>query len=283
MASDNYVSISGVTDFKQLKEISECVNKDGVQGPVVIGYQISHRSINRGTQNNRQPKFGHLGTLVSATEDSGLKPAFHYFTRDNGKIVEDLRKFARKVRPLFSKGPLVQFNTLPPSLETLESVKEMGFDIIFKVAVSNKGSSEGGYSVWKGKGVEDVNEGDVKALVDQVEKRSLLIDYVMFDPSHGTNLGLDLREGSLAVEFGKEVRRRECMNNIGLVYAGGMHPGNIEGLVRTLYGQFPEGASVDTESGVRDIGKVDGKIISDNFNTDSAVKFLGNYNSGLPK
>jgi phosphoribosylanthranilate isomerase len=83
----------------------------------------------------------------------------------------------------------------------------------------------------------------------------------MFDPRHVTNLELYLNKNSLAIRFGGRVSKLKELDNLGLVYAGGINPDNVVGLTRTLNQFFPRRFSVDIESIVRtekdlDIGKV---------------------------
>ena len=53
-------------------------------------------------------------------------------------IEKDLEKIAdTAIRP---DDCLVQFNTLPPEVETLKAAKQMGFGIILKVAVTRSGA-----------------------------------------------------------------------------------------------------------------------------------------------
>ncbi len=243
----NFVSISAVSDKEQLSGIARIYQQEGFNFPLVIGYQVSNRSINQGTQNTRQPKFLELNDLDKATRDHfGFITAVHYYTKDNTTILADLEKIAASVKP-----SLLQFNTLPPSLETLRKVREIGFRTIFKVAVSNKQSSQGGYAVWKGEDVQDVSSGQVEPLVAQVYNRREAIEYVMFDPSHGTNLELDLNENSLAVRFGMGIIANRELDNLGLVYAGGINIKNVRPLTSSLNRFFPNKVSIDIESGVR--------------------------------
>ena len=251
--SINFVSISAVTDGSQLEEISKIYHGKGLSFPLAIGYQVSNKSINQGTQNTRQPRFVDLASLDRETRNLGFITAVHYYTRDNGTIIEDLER----VIGSGVKSSLLQLNTLPSSLDILEKAKDMGFRIIFKVAVSNKQSSEGGYAIWKGENVQDVSSGQVDSLVNQVYDRRCCIDYAMFDPSHGTNLNLDLDENTLAIRFGKRIIANKELNHLGLVYAGGIKPSNIRQLTRMLYSFFPNRFSIDVESGVRTEDKLD--------------------------
>ena len=250
-----FVSISAVSDKEQLAEINRICNVEGFRFPVVIGYQVSNKSINRGTQNPRQPKFVELGELDRETRDYGFVTAIHYYTKDNNTIVEDLEKVIGS--GVDSSLALVQFNTLPPSQEILKKVKDMGFGIIFKVAVSDKQSPQGGYAVWKGENVQDVSNGNIAPLIQQVYDRKNFIDYAMFDPSHGTNLDLDLDRESLAVRFGKEITSLGDLNQLGLVYAGGIKPNNVRKVAKSLEKLFPNRVSIDIESGVRKDDKLE--------------------------
>jgi phosphoribosylanthranilate isomerase len=250
MSSQNFVSISGITDRTQLQGIHKICQEEVFDFPIVIGYQVSNGSINRGTQNSRQPKFLDLEGLSAETFSYGFLPAIHYYTKDNSTILKDLEKII-KLRILDSNS-LLQFNTLPPSTKILREVKRIGLEIILKVAVSNKQTPKGGYAVWKGKEVQDVKEGEVWPLITQVQARKDFINYIMFDPSHGTNLDLDLDEKSLAVRFGKEIISIEDLNHLGLVYAGGIKPSNVGRVAGALFSFFPARVSIDIESGVRD-------------------------------
>ncbi len=241
--SKNFVSVSAVTDSYQLSKIAKIYREERFDFPLVIGYQTSNNNINRGTKNNRQPLFSDIGELDRETRDLRLITAIHYYTKDNSTIVKDLEKVIDT--GVDSSRALVQFNTLPPTVEILKQVKNMGFDIIFNVAVSNK--KDGGYAVWKGDNTQDVSTGDVTLLVQQVYERKECIDYVMFDPSHGTNLDLDLNKNNLAIRFGKEIEKM----GKSLVYAGGISPSNVQKITKTLFTFFPNGVSIDTESGVR--------------------------------
>jgi len=259
--SKRFVSISAVTDEDELKKIHEIYKKENIDFKIAIGYQVSNKSINQGTKSSRQPKIEDLENLANLSLDYGFIPAVHYHTKDNQTIVGDLELISKMSPPNLS---LVQFNTLPPSLEVLEKVKDMGFEVIFKVAVSDKKSPQGGYSVWKGESVQDAETGKVENLIEQVFERKNYLDYVMFDPSHGTNLGLDLSEDSLAIRFGKMVVCTPGLNKIGLVYAGGINPSNVKNVVRSLWSFFPEGRiSIDTESGVRKNNSLDFILVRD--------------------
>ncbi len=263
--TDKFVAISGVSDDEQLKKIYEISQKEGLTFPISIGYQVSNKSINQGTQNPRQPMFTKLGDLSKQTLEYGFIPSVHYYTKNSQAIISDLEQIAQiGVDP---NSALLQFNTLPLSEGALRKVKEMGFDIIFKVAVSDQKS--GGYAVWKGEGVQDVQDGEVNPLVNQVQERKEVIDYTMFDPSHGTNLDLDLNENSLAIRFGKEIVSRSNLNHLGLVYAGGIKPSNVAQVTKSLISFFPkERISIDIESGVR---------TNNELNLDLVRDYLINY------
>lgn len=251
----NFVAVSAVSNYKQLSKIAQIAKEEGFRHPLAIGYQVSNKSINQGTQGVRQPPFSELAYLDRATRDYGLTTAIHYYTKDNETILDDLEKIAQKgIEPART---LLQFNTLPPTPETMRKVKKMGYHTIFKVAVSNKASPQGGFAVWKGDGVQDVSSGDITPLVQQVRDRKDSIDYVMFDPSHGTNLGLDLSADSLAIRFGREIDIREEFEGMGLVYAGGLGPHNIREAKEILESHFPGRISVDTESAVRTNDELD--------------------------
>src|SRR5574344_2119921 len=113
--SVNFVSVSAVSNREQLAEIAKVYQKEGFNFPLAIGYQVSNKSINQGTQNSRQPKFVELGDLDKATRDYGFLTAVHYYTKDDSTILVDLEKIAG----LGLEPSLLQFNTLPPSLDTL--------------------------------------------------------------------------------------------------------------------------------------------------------------------
>lgn len=250
MSSQNFVSISGITNRTQLQGIHEICQEEIFDFPIVIGYQVSNGSINRGTQNPRQPKFLDLGDLSAETLSYGFLPVIHYYTKDNSTVLGDLEKIVEL--GILDSNPLLQLNTLPLSIEILRKIKEKNLKVIFQVAVSNKQTPQGGYAVWKGKGVQDVKEGEVEPLIAHIQERKDFIDYIMFDPSHGTNLDLDLDEKSLAVRFGKEIISIGDLNHLGLVYAGGIKPSNVGRVAGALFSFFPDRVSIDIESGVRD-------------------------------
>jgi len=257
----NFISVSGVSDRCQLGSIGKIYQEEKLSFPLTIGYQVSSMSINQGTQNPRQPAFKELEDLCRETLDNGFIPALHYYTKDNKTILKDMEKIVKAViAPSFS---LVQFNTLPQPIELLRKVKETGFGIIFKVAVSDKQSSQGGYKVWKGESVQDANTGEVSPLLDQVALRADFLDYAMFDPSHGTNLGLNLAEESLAIRFGKGLVERRDLDHLGLIYAGGIKPANVREVTKSLKSFFSGRFSVDTESGVRIENKLDLGLVKD--------------------
>lgn len=247
---NNFVSISAVSDSEQLRGIRNICQNEDIEFPVAIGYQVSNKSINQGTQNPRQLKFVDLGGLSEETLSYGIIPAIHYYTKDNSTILSDLEKIAQiGVNPT---SALLQLNTLPISPNILREVKKMGFKILFKVAVSDKKAEQEGYAVWKGKDVQDVESGEISPLIKQVQDRKEIIDYAMFDPSHGTNLDLILDENSLAIRFGKEITDREDMNHLGMVYAGGIKPTNVARITKSLISFFPrDRISIDIESGIR--------------------------------
>jgi len=255
----NFVSVSGITDYHQLREVYNIYQKENLNYPLTIGYQVSDKSINQGTQNPRQPKFSELGDLCQETLNKGFIPAIHYYTRDNEKIPQDMEKIVKK--GIIPNSSLVQFNTLPPYSQILKNVKDMGFRIILKVAVSNKQSSEGGYKVWKGEQVQDVSKGELSPLLDQILSRADLIDYAMFDASHGTGLELDLNENSLAIRFGKAIIEETSLINIGIIYAGGIGPSNVKSVVRSLNTFFPKRTSIDSEGKVRIDNRLDLNLV----------------------
>lgn len=250
MASQNFVSISGISNKIQLQGINKICQEEIFDFPIVVGYQVSSKSINLGTQNPRQPKFLDLEDLSAETLSYGFFPAIHYYTKDNSTILGDLEKIAGL--GVLDSNLLLQLNTLPLPTEVLREIKGAGLEIIFKVAVSNKQTSQKGYAVWKGKKVQDIKKGKVGPLIAQIQERKDFIDYVMFDPSHGTNLDLDLDKKSLAVRFGEEIVSTKDLNHLGLVYAGGIKPDNVGRVARTLFSFFPIRVSIDIESGIRD-------------------------------
>ena len=159
----NFVSISGISDSGQLEAIRDICDGESLNFPIVIGYQVSSRSINEGTRNPRQPLFSELKDLNTETKNYGFSTAIHYYAKEGNPILNDLEKIASVGKPL-----LLQFNTLPPPVEVLSRAKELGYEVIFKVAVSDKQSADGGYKVWKGEGVQDVETGDANQLINQV-------------------------------------------------------------------------------------------------------------------
>jgi len=226
---ENFVSVSGISCMDELCRVRRIKKEMGFRQPVVVGYQVSNRSINELTQNKRQPKIRDLKMLDSATRDFGFRTAIHYYTKDNGTVLFDLEKIAERV--IDPCDTLLQFNTLPLDLDVLEKVKSFGYNLIFKVAVADKRNASERYAVWKGDNVTDINGGDISLLVNHAVERQEFIDYVMFDQNHGTNLELDLGEESLAVIFGQELLSRSGFERKGLVYAGGINPGNVKEIV----------------------------------------------------
>jgi hypothetical protein len=257
----NFVSISAVSDKNQLEKIAKIYHREKISFPLAIGYQVSHKSINKGTQNTRQPKFSDLEILDKQTRDYGFFTAIHYYTKNNSAIIEDLEKIIDS--GIDSSLALLQFNTLPPSIDILKDVKEMGFKVIFKIAVADRQNAEGGYAVWKGKEVQDALRGEVNPLINQVLDRKDFIDYAMFDPSHGTNLNLNLNGDSLAIKFGKIITSNPSLKKLGLVYAGGIKPSNIKSLIKSLNYFFPKRISFDIESGVRTNDSLDLNLVKD--------------------
>jgi len=79
----------------------------------------------------------------------------------------------------------------------------------------------------------------------------------MFDPSHGTNLDLNLDENSMAIRFGQGIVVHPDLKGVGLVYAGGIKPSNVRQLTKSLNSFFPNRFSIDTESGVRTNDQLD--------------------------
>ena len=262
----NFVSVSGISDEDQLLSIRQICLEERIDFPLAIGYQVSSMSINQGTQNPRQPLFAELPDLDKRTRDWGFITALHYYTRDNTTILHDLEKI---IDSGINPKSLLQFNSLPPSVEILEKVKKMGFRVILKVAVANKSSPDGGYKVWKGDSVEDVTLGNPEPLVKQIFERKDWISYAMFDPSHGTNLELDLSESSLAVRFGKMVVANPELGNIGLIYAGGIKPNNVTQVSQQLRSFFPDRFSIDSEGGVR---------VDNQLNLKLVCEYLRGYN-----
>lgn len=269
----NFVSVSAVSEREQLTGINRICNEISFYSPVAIGYQLSNKSINLGTQNSRQPRFAEIGDLSKEASDYGFIPAIHYYTKDNETVLNDLEKIiSNGVNSCLS---LLQFNTLPLPVNLLREIKKMGWKIIFKVAVSDK-ETGGGYAVWKGENVQDVKKGEISPLINQVLIRQGVIDYVMFDPSHGTNLDLDLEEDSLAIRFGKAIMSKKNLNEIGLVYAGGIKPSNAGRITKSLYTFFPRRISIDTESGVRTNDRLDLNLVRDYF-----IEFRKNSFTGI--
>ena len=247
--NENFVCVSGIKSGNELSCIDGIRKGYNLNFPIAIGFQVSNKSIHQKTVNARQPKFSDLSQLDAMARQCGFVPAIHYFTKDNETIAGDLEIIANNI-DMGNGSTLLQFNTLPAEIDVLKKAKEIGFDSIFKVAVSDKRS--GGYAVWKGDDAQDVSSGNVAPLIEQAREAAPYVSYVMFDPSHGTNLELDLNWKSASVRFGRGVRKLEEMNDVGLVYAGGIGPNNVFGVVRALEGYFYKGASVDTESKVMD-------------------------------
>lgn len=256
----NFVAISGITTRKQLDRIHEIAVEEKIDFPLCIGYRVSHKSIHQGTANSRQPSFAELEQLLCTTESYGFLNGVHYYTKENETIPQDIEEIRKKGRFL-ERNIILQSNTLPPNPEVLRKIKRKGFDIIFKIAVSDKNSANGGYAVWKGETVEDVSKGDSNILIQSVLERSDAINYAMFDPSHGTNLSLDLSEQSLGIQFGRAIISYHGLDHIGLVYAGGINPRNVRSVRQRLGSNFPKRFSIDIESGVRTNDKLDMKKV----------------------
>lgn len=262
----NYISLSGIKDRNVLAGVQKICEEERFTFPVVIGYQVSHRTINGGDPGNRQPRISHLRELCKESKEYGMFPAIHYYTRDNTTILSDLERLLE----LGVEPGLLQLNTLPPIPKTLEIINKRGYKIILKVAVSDK--HQGGVAVWTGQKVEDVSTGDISNLIKQVYERKDFIQYVMFDPSHGTNLELDLNENSLAIRFGKEIIEMDSLSHLNLVYAGGIKPSNVKQLIRLLNSFFQGKFSIDAESGIR---------TGDQLNLELVRKYLTEYRDGM--
>lgn len=268
---ERFVSVSGVTSLEELEQVKMRYIQARTDSNLVIGYQASNKSINQGTKNSRQPEFMDLRELDRMTKEAGFTTAVHYYTKDISTTFDDLAMV--EASGVSVRNTLVQFNTLPLDYATLRDVRDMGFGVIFKVAVSDKQTPQGGYAVWKGQGVQDVSSGDVEPLVQQARERAGVINYVMFDPSHGTNLDLDLRADSLAVRFGRRILECPELEHVGLVYAGGIKPQNVEAVTRSLKRFLPrDRVSIDVESGVRTDDKLDMRKVEE---------YLRNYQNAI--
>jgi hypothetical protein len=267
----NYVSVSGISAVGQLEKIGEIREEEKLGFPIVIGYQVSSKSINQGTANPRQPLFAELDRLSAETLRHGFFPAFHYYTKDDRKIIPDLELLAGHI----GTPALLQLNTLPPDVGTMQRINDLGFQVILKAAVSNK--DQGGYKVWTGDAVQDAAKGNIDVLVNDIRQYAGLVAYVMFDPSHGTNLGLDVGSDSLAVRFGKRIRRLSEFDDVGLVYAGGIGPINVVTVVNSLCEELQSGFSIDTESAVRDIVREGDSVAKDELNLSQVREYLMNY------
>lgn len=263
-----FVSISGVSTKQELEGIVDICNQERFDFPIAIGYQFSSKSINKGTKNPRQPRYDEFEELNRITTQSGLITAVHYYTKKNSSILPDVSRLARETK-LNPEQTLLQLNTLPPSRQVLKKLKQKGFKLIFKVPIADKGT--GRYAIWKGATVEDTFSGDAMKLVGEVDRVKEHIDYAMFDPSHGTNLGLDLSSDSVSIRFGDlvnnivntELAVQGDNHQVGLVYAGGIGPRNVEPVVRKLKTEFPKGFSIDTESAIRIKDKLDLGLVRD--------------------
>jgi phosphoribosylanthranilate isomerase len=253
----NWISISGVSNLNELDAIKQIYIDEDLDYPLVIGYQCSNKSINLGTRNPRQPFFSDLSNLDKKTQGHGFTTALHYFTSDNNTILPDIEKIL-----LYNINPtLIQFNTLPPSQKILKFVRDMGLEIILKIPIADK--SKGGFKVWSGDVVEDVSYGNLNTLLNVVYERRNLIDYAMFDGSHGNNMQLDLSEESLAIRFGKELTTKKDFDKIGLVYAGGIKPDNVEIIAGLLDYYFKDRVSIDAEGGLRKNNILDMGLVRD--------------------
>ena len=248
MLEKNFVSLSGVTSSNELVKIAQIKERTGIEYPLAIGYQLSNKSMNQGINNKRQPPFESIRELDRLTKSRGLIPSYHYYTKNNSTTFGDLERLAKEVD--LSNRTLLQLNTLPLQTDDYRKIKNLGFEIIYKLPISNKES--GGYAVWKGDEVQDASKGDARILIRKAKKVVGFADHLMFDPSHGTNHALDLSEDSLAIQFGDLVSINAAMVGMGLVYAGGINPENAKEVIERLKGHFEEiGFSIDTESGVR--------------------------------
>lgn len=267
--NDKYVSISGISNSNELEGIKKIYDEENCNFPLVIGYQLSNKSITFGTRNPRQPFFCELSNLDKQTQAYGFITALHYYTGDNQTILGDVEKIlTNNINPT-----LIQFNTLPPSQRILGEVKNFGIKIIMPLALAHK-NSLGGFKIWAGENAEDVSSGDINPLINCVYERRNLIDYIMFDPSHGNNLELDLTKNSLAVRFGEAITSEKEFDHLGLVYAGGIRPTNVCDISRLLEGYFPNRTSIDTEGGIR----------TDNIlNLDLVRGYLVGYRDGVEK
>ncbi|MFT4313271.1 MAG: hypothetical protein ACMXYA_02600 [Candidatus Woesearchaeota archaeon] len=256
--SSQFVSLSGISSEFELEKIRSICDEEGISFPVVIGFQVSHSSINRGTQNDRQPLFSDLGTLDALTRKLGFQSAIHYYTKNIPNLVDDL-ECIEGVGVDCSQA-LFQFNTLPPLPVFLAQTQRKGFSILYKVAVANTDNEAGGYAVWmEDAGTIDARSKNVQPLLDQVKCAAPFISYAMFDPSHGTDFALDLQPDNLAILFGEGVMRNHP--KLGLVYAGGVKPNTAGQICQLLQHYFPSRASIDIETGIhtgsrRDFDKI---------------------------
>lgn len=265
----DFICVSGVTREEELHWISYFTYINNLDN-TAIGFQVSNSSINKGTTGERQSEFSELKNLVSLSRINGITPAIHYFTNDNETVLGDLETIASNI-DMSCGSTLLQFNTLPLETSVLKEVKKMGFDTIFKIPVSNK-ENERGYSILRGGDVQDVSSGEVAPLIEYAREVAQDVSYVMFDASHGTNLELDLSENSLPIRFGKGIRELGEMDNVGLVYAGGIGPDNVYDMMRTLGEYFPRGVSVDAESAVMSSDGLDRKKIGEYFSEAKRAK-----------
>lgn len=254
-----FISISGVTNSDDLKTISRIAREEDTWERVVIGLQVSTRSINEGTRNPRQPSFGDIDRLIGITYELGMEPAIHYATRDLNTVIPDIKKMNDSLR----YDVMLQFNTALPTQEILEFAREKGFQTIVALPLVDKSRPGGGYFAWKGKDSEDSRNTSAERLIERLLPIRKHVDYVLFDPSHGTGEVTNFGPESLAIQFGKNFFDPRVTGNIfrdvDLIYAGGIGPDNVHEVARAIYssGLPSERVSIDSESNLRTDDKLD--------------------------
>lgn len=254
-----FVSISAVTSLDELKDIARIKDQLKPNFPVVIGWQLSSSSINDGTQNSRQPPFHEIKNLYKAALDNDIVSAFHYYTKDMNSMEDDLEILANKLN-FFDQVKLLQFNTLPPSEENLEVFRGFGFSPILKVPIADKRLAPKGYQSHR---VNDIRQAKADDLHSQARSVSGLINYVMFDPSHGVGLELGTSKDNLGIHMGHLITSDLGMNRVGLVYAGGIGPNNARNILSNLKRNFPRRVSIDSQSAIRTQDRLDSNKVKE--------------------
>jgi len=253
----NYVSVTGVKDFEEVKGIMQEFAKANFFKEAsgyfpAVGFLVSEKTLyGKRTRNLRFPEFKELPALVEVANRTTV-PVIHYNSRNLDSLAKQVRDAMQEV---YARGICrhIQLNTDWPPVSEIEKIKKDFEDLTITLQV--------GFKAMDGLSIDEI--------AIKVASYREFLDYVLIDPSKGRGVDLDIDHSTLLYKEIKSLR-----SDYSIVFAGGLSGDNVEEVLRKVIEKIDtKDFSIDAEGKLRD--KINDDFFgNDILNIDKVRKYL---------